>query len=87
MGRSCKDCKFSAPDNNPSFVISDFFGFNNRWRFAICKHEDSKKDAKSDFHHLGIPNRKGSCTSCYIARNYYGSSTICGPEARLFQSK
>ena len=87
MIKSCKDCKFSAPDNSPVFLLSDLFGFNNRWRFAVCKHENSGKSNKADFHHLGKPSMKSSYTACYIVRNDYGSSTVCGPEARLFQPK
>ena len=85
MGRSCKDCKFSKPDNSLFFVISDLFGCNNRWRFAYCTHKAAKKTNKHDLHHLGASGTKINCTSCFIARNDYGSATICGPEARLFE--
>ena len=87
MIKSCKDCKFSAPDNSLTFIISDLFGYNNRWRFAMCKHEDSRKSDKSDLRHLGILDVESSYTSCYIARNDYGSATVCGLKANLFQPK
>ena len=85
--KSCKDCKFSAPDNSLTFIISDLFGFNNRWRFAVCKHEDSKMNNKSNFYHLGVLNTESSYTDCSTARSDYGSLTICGSGAHLFQPK
>ena len=82
--KSCKDCKFSAPDNSLTFILSDLFGFNYRWEFANCKHPVSKKSIEES-RHLRLEEVRITYTSCNNARRDYGGATVCGSEARLFE--